>query len=79
MAGATEPPADPVVRKLRATAAAHVRHGNLAEAARSRGELGVIRLDREIRRVIAATPLTDDQRDRLMLLLFPAGGGADAA
>ena len=68
-----EPPADPVVRTLRAKAAAHTRHGNQAEADAARRALDLHQLAAHIKRVVdAAPPLTDAQLGRLSVLLRPA-------
>lgn len=69
---------DPVVRQLRAKAAAHVRHGNTEAAAESRRALGFIRLAREIRRIDAETPFTDEQRGALVLELTGGGDAGEA-
>jgi hypothetical protein len=55
---------DPVLRHLRAKAAAHVRHGNHKEAEAARRELEWHQLETHARRVVDEfEPLTDAQRD----------------
>ena len=51
-----EPPADPVVRTLRARTAAHARHGNVVEAAATRRALELRRIANRVKRL---APLTD--------------------
>lgn len=77
-----DPPADPVVRKLRSEIGAHERHGNDQAAAAARRKLAIHQLGKQIREVVAsAPPLSPEDAAMLRGLLapVPAGGGANAA
>lgn len=63
---------DPVVRKLRATAGGYARRGNHEAAAATRHQLDFHQLAEHARKVVDTWgPLTDEQYDRLSLLLRP--------
>jgi hypothetical protein len=58
-----DPPADPVVRTVRARLAAHVRHGNADQAAIARRELEVQKVAGHVKRL---APLTADELGHLL-------------
>ena len=63
----------PEARRVRAKVATDVQNGRNAEAERARQQFKALKAEDYIRELVdTAPPLTDEQRDRLAVLLRPS-------